>query len=83
MKRAINLRLSENILITLERLSEELNTTKTDIIERSINYFSKKNSKNRDNILKYAGVLDSSSADNMLLEIKSSKSSKDFSPESL
>ncbi len=43
MKRAVNLRLEESVIITLNQLSKELHTTKTDIVEKSISFFSKQN----------------------------------------
>lgn len=41
MKRAVNLRLDENVIMTLNHLSEELQTTKTDIVEKAILLLSK------------------------------------------
>jgi hypothetical protein len=38
MKKAVNLRLEDNIIITLRQSSKELKTTKTDIIEKSIKF---------------------------------------------
>lgn len=77
MKKVVNIRLDENILITLEKLSKDLNTTKTDIIEKSIQFFSKQ--KKQNNLLKFAGILDDKQADEILKNIQDSKNSKDFS----
>ena len=41
MKRAVNLRLEESVIITLNKLTQELDTTKTEVIERAISFFSK------------------------------------------
>ena len=49
MKRAVNLRLEESVIITLNQLSEELHTTKTDIIEKAISFFQNKTTYNKIN----------------------------------
>jgi len=78
MKRAVNLRLEENVIITLNQLSEELHTTKTDIIEKAINFFSKQNNIQHNQLLDFAGKLKKSDADTMLQTITTDKNSKDF-----
>ncbi len=78
-KKAINLRLEESVIYTLNQLANELNTTKTDIIERSIQFFSKHNNIKQNRILKYAGKLKAKDADEILKDIKTSKTSKDIS----
>jgi len=78
MKRAVNLRLEENVIITLNQLSEELHTTKTDIIERAINFFSKQNKIQHNQLLDFAGKLKKNDADTMLQAIKDNKNLKDF-----
>jgi len=78
MKRAVNLRLEENVIITLNQLSEELHTTKTDIIEKAINFFSKQNKIQHNQLLDFAGKLKKNDADAMLQTIKNDKNLKDF-----
>lgn len=78
MKRAVNLRLEENIIYTLNQLSKELHTTKTDIIEKAINVFSKENNLKKNNLLQFAGVLKNVEADKLLLDIKTNKNTKDL-----
>ena len=78
MKRAVNLRLEESVIITLNQLTEELHTTKTDIIEKAISFFSKQNNLKQNQLLQFAGKLKSSEADNMLQNILDDKNSKDF-----
>ena len=78
MKRAVNLRLEENVIITLNQLSEELHTTKTDIIEKAINFFSKQNNIQHNQLLDFAGKLKKSDADTMLQTITTDKNAKDF-----
>ncbi len=78
MKRAVNLRLEESMILTLNQLADELNTTKTDIVEKAIKLFSKTKQKKQNNLLEFAGILKSSEADKMLNSIKNDKNSKDF-----
>ena len=78
MKRAVNLRLEENVIITLNQLAEELHTTKTEVIEKAISLFSKQNNLKHNQLLEFAGKLKSSDADSMLQTIADDKNSKDF-----
>ena len=78
MKRAVNLRLEENAIVTLNQLTEELHTTKTEVIEKAISFFSKQNNLKHNELLEFAGKLKSSDADNMLQNIIDDKNSKDF-----
>ncbi len=78
MKRAVNLRLDESVIGTLNQLSEELHTTKTDVIEKAISFFSKQNNLKHNQLLQFAGKLKSNEADNMLQSIVDDKNSKDF-----
>jgi len=78
MKRAVNVRLDENIVLTLEQLSKELKTTKTDVIEKAIKFFSQKNTTPQNNLLQFAGILDKKESHNMIDIISNSKNSKDF-----
>ncbi len=78
MKRAVNLRLEESVIVTLNKLTEELNTTKTEVIEKAISFFSKENSLKHSELLQFAGKLKSNDADKMLQSIVNDKTSKDF-----
>ena len=78
MKRAVNLRLEESVIVTLNQLTEELNTTKTEVIEKAISFFSKQNNLKQNELLQYAGKLKSNDAENMLQSIIDDKNSKDF-----
>lgn len=78
MKRAVNIRLDETVIYLLNQLTEELKTTKTEIIERAIELFRKENQIKQNNLLRFAGALKSSEADKMLQDIKESKNSKDI-----
>lgn len=78
MKRAVNLRLDESVIYTLNQLSDELHATKTEVIEKAIDFFSKQNNLQHNQLLQFAGKLKSSDADKMLESITSSKNTKDF-----
>ena len=78
MKRAVNLRLEESVIITLNQLAQELNTTKTEVIENAISFFSKQNNLKHNQLLQFAGTLTNSSADSILRSITNDKNSKDF-----
>ena len=53
MKRAVNLRLEENIILTLNKLSNDLNITKTEVIEKALKLFAKNNQKKQNDLLKF------------------------------
>jgi len=78
MKRAVNIRLDERVIYILNQLTEDLKTTKTEVIERAIELFRKENQIKQNNLLQFAGALKSSEADKMLQDIKASKNSKDI-----
>jgi len=78
MKRAVNLRLDESVIYTLNQLSNELHSTKTEIIEKAIELFSIQNNLKQNQLLHFAGQLKNSDAEVMLDSIKESKTSKDF-----
>ena len=77
MKRAVNIRLDEQVICVLNQLTEELKTTKTEIIERAIELFSKENKIKQNNLLQFAGIMKPSEADAMLKAIREDKNSKD------
>lgn len=78
MKKAMNVRLEEHIILTLEKLSQDMHTTKTDVIEKAIQLFSKQNSKKNNNLLQFAGTLGANEANGMLETIEMNSSSKEF-----
>ena len=77
MKRAVNIRLDEQIICMLNQLAEELETTKTEIVERAIELFSKEKKIEQNNLLQFAGIIKPSEADAMLRAISEDKNSKD------
>jgi predicted transcriptional regulator len=81
MKRAVNIRLEESVILTLNHLTQELQATKTEIIEKAITLFSKENNHQRHQLLEFAGTLKGSDADQMLTHIKEDKVNKEFTLE--
>ena len=77
MKRAVNIRLDEQAIYVLNQLTQELKTTKTEVIERAIELFSKENKIKQNTLLQFAGTIKASEADAMLEAIQEDKSSKD------
>ena len=78
MKRAVNLRLEETAIVTLNQLAEELQTTKTEVIEKAISFFSKQHKVEHNHLMQFAGKLKSKDADKMLQNIIDDKNAKDF-----
>jgi len=78
MKKAINLRLDESIILSLNQLANEFHTTKTEIIEESLKLFSKIKQKEQNELLQFAGILKNSEATKLLDDIQHNKNSKDF-----
>ena len=78
MKRAVNLRLEESIIFTLNQLANEFNTSKTDIVEKALKFFANKKQKEKNSLLKFAGILKNSDAKKLLNDIELNKNSKDF-----
>ncbi len=78
MKRAINIRLEERTILLLNRLSKEFQMTKTEIIEKAIEHFSKESHHEKNHLMKFAGVLREKDADDMLEAIREDRNNKDF-----
>ncbi len=78
MKKAVNMRLEENTVILLNSLSKELAITKTDVVERAIEFYSRDKSKKRNELMAFAGTLDDDDAKIILESIAESRVDKDF-----
>jgi len=79
MKKAVNLRLEERIVVLLNRLSDELHTTKTEIVEKAIERFSSESKREKNRLMTFAGTLADKEADKMEASIRESKNTKSFS----
>jgi len=79
MKKAVNLRLDERIVVLLNDLSDEFHTTKTEIVEKAIEMFSRQSGRRKNRLLDYAGALGGKEADRMLDAIRADKDRKEFS----
>lgn len=78
MKRAVNVRLEESVIVTLNQLTKELHVTKTEVIEKAISLFFKQNKRQQSQLLQFAGKLKASDADAMIESIQKDKNVKDF-----
>jgi len=78
MKRAVNLRLDESIIVTLNQLANELDITKTQVIEKALKFFQKTKQKQKNDLLQFAGILKNNEANKMLKDIQEVKNIKDF-----
>ena len=79
MKKAVNLRLEERIIVLLNNLSNEFHTTKTEIVEKAIEKFSKESKRQHNRLMAFAGTLSDKEADKMLDMIQNDKNCKEFS----
>lgn len=77
MKQAANFRLDENILTTIAVLANDLQTSKTDIIEKAVMQFAASREGRRNAFMQFAGTLAADEADTILNTIQADKSSKD------
>lgn len=76
MKQVMNFRLSSEAVSILAVLKEELQTSKTDIIEDALRLYAKKKLAHEQPLLKYAGILSENDAQTMLSSIRSSRKNK-------
>lgn len=56
MKQATNFRLEENILTTIAVLANELQTSKTDIIEKAVMHFAASKIARKNALMQFAGM---------------------------
>jgi len=81
MKKAVNLRLEERIIVLLDNLSKEFHTTKTEIVEKAIERLSKESRREKNRLMDFAGKLGNKEAEKMMEAIRRDKNRKDFSLE--
>lgn len=77
MKQTVNFRLSNEAIIALSLLSDELHTSKTEIVEKALEAYAKKKLSTPHPLLKYAGMLNTQEAASMLDIVASCKHNKD------
>lgn len=74
MKQSVNFRLSEQSITVLSLLSESLELSKTEIVERALQrYFEKKKAEAHSPLMQFAGILNDDDANEMLDSIYSSR----------
>lgn len=77
MKLPTNFRLEETTLALLAQLANQLQTTRTDIVEQAVAAYASLKMAKHDRLMALAGSLDEETADDMLDEIKQSRRNKD------
>jgi predicted transcriptional regulator len=78
MKKAVNLRLEERIIVLLNNLSDEFHATKTEIVEKAIEKFSRESKQQQNRLMDFAGKLSEKDAEKMLDAIDKDKNHKEF-----
>ncbi len=78
MKQALNFRLNEQTVATLSVLQKKLHCSKTEVVEKAIEAYLKKELPRHKKILAFAGVLNNDEATLMLEAIKTAKNNKDM-----
>jgi predicted CopG family antitoxin len=76
MKQAVNFRLDEITIDLVDELSKDLNTTKTNIVQMAVKFFSKKKRKHINPLAEYFGVLEDIDTEGMIKGIRSSRANK-------
>lgn len=71
-------KLEESVIVSLNQLAEELHSTKTEVIEKAIQLFSKQNNFKQNQLLQFAGKIKARDAESMLVNIQQDKNSKEF-----
>ena len=76
-KTAINFRLNRRALLLLSLLKEKLHTSKTDVVEKALQYYaSQKLNAKQNTLMQYAGILSEQESDRMLATIKQDRYNK-------
>lgn len=77
MKYSTTFRFDSKTLAVLEALAETLHCSKTTVIEQALEAYAQKKTKNISPLLKHAGVLSDTQAEEMLQTIEQHKYNKD------
>ncbi len=78
MRKSVCFRLDEKTIGIISNISKTLNITMTEVVERALEEYMKKFSRERSELLKYAGILSSEEANAMLKAIKETKVNKEM-----
>jgi peptidyl-tRNA hydrolase len=76
MKQIINFRLQPNTISLLTELSKKYDTTRTNIIEMSVNNYAKRLKVNKNKLSCFAGALEPKAADTLLKVIRENRRNK-------
>ena len=78
MKSPTNFRLEETTLALLAQLANQLHSTRTDIVELAIANYANLKMEKHNRLMALAGSFDEETADDMLNDIKQSRSNKSW-----
>ncbi len=78
MKQAVNFRLTNRAISTLCLLESKMHTSKTDIVEKALQFYAAKELSRQSELLGFAGILSDQEADAMLMVIRSNKNNKEL-----
>lgn len=75
-KRPANFRLSHQAMMILMRLEEKLHTSKTEVVEKALQYFAKQQLKLNNTLMRFAGILSEKESNEMMSVIKNDRRNK-------
>ncbi len=73
----MNFRLNSRTVARLSTLSKELHLSKTDVLEKAIDFYAKKQMRSQSDLMKFAGILSEEDANKMQSAIRESRHNKD------
>lgn len=76
MKQAMSFRFGNRTIARLTTLSKQLHLSRTDILERAVDYYAKKQLRAQSDLMKFVGVLSDEDADAMQKAIRESRCNK-------
>lgn len=76
MKQLTTFRLSQHAILVLSMLEKTLHTSKTAVLEQSLEFFAEKKLKSHHVMMSYAGLLSEKKADHIIKTIRRSRKNK-------
>lgn len=75
-KKPANFRLSHQAMLILVRLEEKLHTSKTEVVEKALQYYANQQLKLNNTLMRFAGIFSEKESDEMLSIIKDDRRNK-------
>lgn len=76
MKQVATFRLNNQIIDIIETLAKKFDTTKTDIIEKAVDFYNSKTHKKKNKLAKFAGALPSKDMDDIMEIISNTRTNR-------